>query len=912
MKKLLLLILSCFFFSVAFCQSNGYWQQQVNYKIQATLNDADNTLDGFIQMQYQNNSPDTLNFIWIHLWPNAYKNDRTAFSDQLLENGRTDFYFSDEKDRGYINRLNFKVDNIPAGLEDHPEHQDIVKLLLPTPLVPGNKIDIETAFHVKLPYNFSRGGHVDNSYQLTQWYPKPAVYDKKGWHEMPYLDQGEFYSELGNYSVSVTMPAGYIVAATGNLQKETKNGNTKILEFYQSNVHDFAWFADKDFIVKQDTMQLPGKVVRINVFHFADEKGIWNNSINDVKNSIRTKDKWIGEYPYDVISVVENSAKTTGGMEYPTITVLKSGGSAAGLERVINHEVGHNWFCEALATNERQFPWMDEGMNTYYDRRYAAAFYDAKAGSMFMPKEKFLNDRFPAYPEKMVLQTMIAIQKDQPINTSSEKFSKLNYGLVAYEKTGEWMKMLEDKLGKETFDKVMQTYYDRWKFKHPYPEDFKATAEEVSGQNLNEAFALLNKKGDVEKPQHKSLKLASFFNFKETDKYNYISVAPAIGVNYYDKLMLGVFIHNYSLPPTKFQFFAAPLYATGSKELNGIGRVGYTFYPGNNGQKFELALAGEKFTTDSYTDSTGKINYMPFNKITPSLKYTFANKDPRSSVTKYIQWKTFFINETSLLFTTDTVQHIDVITYPVKHRYVNQLRFVLDNDRVLYPYNAALQLEQGKGFARAAFTGNYYFNYPKAGGLNVRVFAGKFFYLGDKTFVKQFETDAYHLNMSGPKGYEDYTYSNYFVGRNEFDGFSSQQIMIRDGAFKVHTDFLNNKIGKTDDWLTAVNFTSDIPKQINPLALLPFKLPLKVFADFGTYSEPWKLNPPTGKLLYDAGVQLSLFDNVLNIYVPIFYSKVYDNYFKSVITEKRFLKNITFSIDVQNISFKKLVTQIGL
>jgi hypothetical protein len=912
LKKILLLTLSFFFFSVAICQSTGYWQQQVNYKIQVTLNDVDNTLDGFIQMQYQNNSPDTLHFIWIHLWPNAYKNDRTAFSDQLLENGSTDFYFSDEKDRGYINRLNFKVDNIPVGLEDHPEHQDIVKLLLPNPIAPGNKIDIETPFHEKLPYNFSRGGHIGNSYQLTQWYPKPAVYDKKGWHEMPYLDQGEFYSEFGNYDVTLTVPANYIVAATGNLQKERKNGSTKNLEFYQSNVHDFAWFADKDFIVKQDTMQLPGKVVRINVYYYADEKGIWNNSINDIKNSIHTKDNWVGEYPYDVVSVVENAAVSTGGMEYPTITLLKSGGSAAGLERVINHEVGHNWFCEALATNEREFPWMDEGMNTYYDRRYAATFYDAKAGSMFVPKEKFLNDRLPAYPEKMLLQTVIAIQKDQPINTSSEKFSELNYGLVAYEKTGEWMKMLEDKLGKETFDKVMQAYYERWKFKHPYPEDFKATAEEVSSQNLDAEFALLNKKGNIEKPIHKSLKLAAFFNLKETDKYNYISIAPVIGVNYYDKLMLGVFIHNYSLPPTKFQFFVAPLYATGSKELSGIGKVGYTFYPGNNGQKFELALAGEKFTADSYTDSTGRINYMPFNKITPSLKYTFANKDPRSSVTKYIQWKTFLINETALLFTTDTVQHIDVITYPVKHRYVNQLRFVLDNDRVLYPYNAALQIEQGKDFARAAFTGNFYFNYPKGGGLNVRVFAGKFFYIGDKTFVKQFETDAYHLNMSGPKGYEDYTYSNYFVGRNEFDGFSSQQIMIRDGALKVHTDFLNNKIGKTDDWLTAVNFTSSIPKQINPLELLPFKLPIKVFADFGTYAEAWKPNPPTGKLLYDAGIQLSLFDNVLNVYVPIFYSKVYDNYFKSVITEKRFLKNITFSIDVQNISFKKLMTQIGL
>ena len=194
--------------------------------------------------------------------------------------------------------------------------------------------------------------------------------------------------------------------------------------------------------------------------------------------------------------------------------------------------------------------------------------------------------------------------------------------------------------------------------------------------------------------------------------------------------------------------------------------------------------------------------------------------------------------------------------------------------------------------------------------MNVRLFAGKFFYLGDKTFIKQFETDRYHLNMTGPKGNEDYTYSNYFVGRNEFEKFSSQQIMIRDGGFKVRTDYLSNKIGRTDDWLVAANFTSTIPNVINPLAILPFKLPLKIFVDIGTYAEAWKKNAATGRFVYDAGLQLSLFKNTVNIYVPLLYSKEYKDYFKSTITEKRFLKNIAFSIDLQNISLKKLVPQI--
>jgi hypothetical protein len=194
--------------------------------------------------------------------------------------------------------------------------------------------------------------------------------------------------------------------------------------------------------------------------------------------------------------------------------------------------------------------------------------------------------------------------------------------------------------------------------------------------------------------------------------------------------------------------------------------------------------------------------------------------------------------------------------------------------------------------------------------MNVRLFAGKFFYTGNKTFLTQFQTDRYHLNMTGPKGDEDYDYSNYFYGRNEFEGLAAQQIMIRDGAFKVRTDLLSNKIGKTDDWLAAMNFTTTIPDKVNPLELLPFKIPVKLFADIGTYSDAWKNNSGTPRILYDAGLQVSLLKNTINVYVPLLYSKVYDDYFKSTITEKRFRKNISFSIDVQNLSLKKFVPQL--
>ena len=941
MKRLLLIIFTNCLLPIAYCQL-PYWQQQVNYKIDVTLNDADNTLDGFIKMDYYNNSPDTLHFIWIHLWPNAFKNDKTAFTDQTLENGSAKFYFSNADKRGYINRLNFKVNGDVAKTEDHPQHQDIIKLVLPQPLAPKSNIQIETPFHLKLPYDFSRGGYVDQTYHITQWYPKPAVYDRKGWHPMPYLDQGEFYAEFGNFEVQITLPESYVVAATGELQNqaekewlktkkpftktkekkqlpqkkgvvENKNPvvqKTKTLFYKQSNVHDFAWFVDKAYTTKTDTLQLPsGKIITANVFYYLKDGSLWNNSIAMIKRAILTKSKWLGEYPYNAVSVVDGG--NGGGMEYPTITLLDDGGSEKMLDFVINHEVGHNWFEAILATNERTHPWMDEGMNTYYDNRYSLQQYGNTNLDIIKARSSFIKNRLPDDLQHTLLKTAIDIKKDQPIETSSEKFSGFNYNMVAYVKTGDWMKLLEEELGSPLFDKCMQEYYRRWSFKHPYPEDFKKVMEEVSGKNLDATFLLLNKKGDL-KPgtTKKDIRFAAFFSLKKTDKHNYIFASPAVGYNFYDKFMFGLLLHNYTLPQNKLQFVVAPMYAAKIKQINGLGRLSYTLYPGTNGQKFEIAIAGETFTGDNYKDSASIVHPQRFSKIVPSLKYVFANKNPRSSVTKFIQWKTYLINEQQLLFTRDTVNLTDVITFPTKSRYVNQLQFVIENNRVLYPYKGALQVEQGDGFARVAFTGNYYFNYAKGGGMNVRLFAGKFFYLGDKTFIKQFETDRYQLNMTGPKGYEDYTYSNYFVGRNEFDKFSNQQIMIRDGGFKVRTDYLSNKIGKTDDWLVAANFTTTIPKNINPLSILPFKLPLKVFLDIGTYADAWKKNAVTGRIIYDAGLQLSLFKDVVNIYVPLLYSTVYKDYFKSTIPENRFIKNIAFSVDFQNINLKKLVPQI--
>lgn len=937
------IFLCCFFYGMlpsSFGQV-AYSQQQVNYDISVTLHDTEKTLDGFITIDYTNHSPDTLFYIWFHLWPNAYKNDRTAFSEQLLKLGRTDFYFSNEQKRGYINRLDFKVNGVAAVLEDHPNYIDIAKLVLPAPLAPGKTIRITTPFHEKIPYNFSRGGYVGNTFQMTQWYPKPAVYDRKGWHEMPYLDQGEFYSEFGNFRVQITLPADYVVAATGELQdaaekqwlqtkgpvksgtmkekdgaphmplKKTgaKNRSSakkppvpaartglKTLTYVQERVHDFAWFADKDFIVRQDTLQLPsGRIIDVFSYYTPSGEKVWANSIRFIKDAVSTRSVWLGEYPYNVVSAVEAHTEFSGGMEYPTITCISPMPDERSLERTIEHEVGHNWLYGIIASNERQHPWMDEGMNTYFDNRYEEQTYGVKKEN----EKGFFKKRLPEDYADIVYRTQAANRNDQPVETSSEDLSAVNYGTAAYYKAGLWMKKLEEYLGRDLFDSCLREYYCRWEFKHPYPEDFKRTVDEVSGKNTGDLFSLLYKKGTLDTPSGKKFRLSLFFNFNHTDQYRYLFLSPAVGYNLYDGIMPGIALHNYTLPVPAFHFFAIPLYGVRSNSFNFIGRAGFGIMSNGAIRKTEISLAGEKFTTDEYTDPAGTAHFTGFYKIVPSVKLIFRNRYATIDTKKWVQWKTFLIRESSLAFTTDTLTGEDVITRPVTGRYLNQLSAAIENPRALYPYTVSGIVEQSRDFVRLAFEGIYYFNYATKGGLEARLFAGKFIYLGDQS-LKQFQTGRYHLNMTGANGYEDYMYSNYFAGRNEYDGFLSQQIMIRDGGFKVRTDLYQDKIGKSDNWLAALNLKSDVPDKLNPLQVLPFRIPLKLFLDIGTYAEAWQKNASTGRFIYDGGFQLSIGKDLINVYFPLVYSKVYSSYLKSVYPRKQiFAKNISFSIDIQ-------------
>jgi hypothetical protein len=222
---------------------------------------------------------------------------------------------------------------------------------------------------------------------------------------------------------------------------------------------------------------------------------------------------------------------------------------------------------------------------------------------------------------------------------------------------------------------------------------------------------------------------------------------------------------------------------------------------------------------------------------------------------------------------------------------------VEQNNRALYPYDYQLQVQQAKNFYRINVTGNYYLNYAHGGGMQVRLFAAKFGYIGTRNY---FETYRYQPKLMAEQGSDDYTYSNYFVGRSENTGWASQQVMIRDGGLKLRTEMFSVPATRSENWVAAMNGNTSLPK-----GLFPVELPLRVFLDVGTYAESWKKDAATSRFLYVAGLQLVLFKDLLNVYAPILYSKEFRNNLKTLPEENKFFKKISFSLDIHRFNLRR-------
>ncbi|TVR78471.1 MAG: M1 family peptidase [Chitinophagaceae bacterium] len=501
---------------------NAENQQKVDYQIRVNLDDKNHFLHAQIQFDYYHNFEESLDYIYIHLWPNAYSSKNTAFAKQQVENGQTDFLFASTDELGYIDSLDFKVNSVKAKWELDSIHPDIAKIYLAAPLEKGQHITVSSPFRVKIPKSFSRLGRSGNSYQITQWYPKPAVYDERGWHPMPYLNQGEFYSSFGSFNVEITLPENYVVGASGDLQNESEKkwlkeidsltrsitafesdtdfpestSQTKTLLYTLDNAHDFAWFADKRFHVLFEEIEVPNREEKVEVYAMFTnfEADLWLKVPDYMETVLQNMSEWVGPYPYNHFTAVEGALSAGAGMEYPAITIIGESRTPRALETVLVHEAIHNWFYGIFGFNERAYPWLDESFTSYYEKRYFEENYTQPGIFGDGIKESFLGRLFDLqdlplhYQNQLFYLYQCRQNKDQALNLPSEDYTFINYAAMIYGKGPLVIDFLAHYLGKEEFDKVMQGFYAEWAFRHPWPEDVRNSFERETTQNLSWFF----------------------------------------------------------------------------------------------------------------------------------------------------------------------------------------------------------------------------------------------------------------------------------------------------------------------------------------------------------------------------------------------------------------------------------------
>lgn len=469
----------------------SYWQQEVDYKIDIRLNPEDHRFRGTEKLLYINNSPDTLDKAFFHLYFNAFQPN--SMMDVRSRNipdpdKRVGDRISklDEDEIGIQKVVSLKKEGQALYFE---EHGTILKALMNDPIAPGDTARFDMEFEGQVPVQIRRSGR-DNAegvdYTMTQWYPKIAEYDNMGWHPNPYVAR-EFYAPFGSFEVNIDLPADYKVAATGSLenfdqywQEEGKEGEViayKLKEieaesrrwtFKAENIHDFAWAADEDYYHRAQVLD---SALTLHFFYLDEYDDLWSRLPRYAAQFFREMNQSYGRYPYPQFSVIQGG---DGGMEYPMCTMLKGTGKISGLVGVTVHEGAHNWFYGILGSNETRFPWMDEGFTSFAEEEVLNAMSPK-------PKENPHSNAYAAH-------AYLASRPEQlePLATTADRFERnRTYGINSYSRGEIFLAQLRYIIGQDAFDASMKKFFNSWKFKHPEPWDLINIAEKESGIQLD-------------------------------------------------------------------------------------------------------------------------------------------------------------------------------------------------------------------------------------------------------------------------------------------------------------------------------------------------------------------------------------------------------------------------------------------
>ncbi|MDA8611620.1 M1 family metallopeptidase [Flavobacteriaceae bacterium] len=482
MKRILFFLIGLFVLQVGSAQ---YWQQAVDYTMEITLDTETALYNGTQKLVYTNNSPETLNKVFYHLYFNAFKpGSEMAVRLKNAADKNRRFKISvdslTQDQQGYLKVSGLTQDGVKLSPIDS---ETILEVPLNKPILPGESTTFELSFEGHVPDVIRRAGKNSSegvAFSMAQWYPKMAEYDREGWNADPYTGR-EFHGVWGDFDVKITLNKKFVVAASGYLQNaddigmgysdrkkpKAKKGNVT-WHFIAPQVHDFTWAADPEYI--HDTYPGPNDVT-LHFFYKNKPEIIenWKKLQPDTAKLMRFFNEKVGTYPYKQYSVVQGG---DGGMEYAMLTLITGGRKYGSLFGVTAHELAHSWFQHILATNETKHEWMDEGFTTFIST---------------LAKDEILeeNKEFPLEGSYRGYFNLANSGVEMPQSTNANRYShNYAYESTAYSKGAVFLGQLGYIVGKEKLYEILQTYYDEWKFKHPLPNDLRRIAERVSGLQL--------------------------------------------------------------------------------------------------------------------------------------------------------------------------------------------------------------------------------------------------------------------------------------------------------------------------------------------------------------------------------------------------------------------------------------------
>ncbi|MBO9150683.1 M1 family metallopeptidase [Chitinophaga sp. GCM10012297] len=478
------------------------WQQRVKYDMDIRMDVKNHQFTGKQQLEYTNNSPDTLSRVFYHLqWnafqPNSMMDVRSRELGKIIigkDSKGVDRHDWDSRVTDRISKLQpneigyQKVRSLTMDgrQQQFRTEETILVVDLDKPILPKTTVTFNMEFDAQVPVQIRRSGRNNKEgvdYSMSQWYPKMAEYDYEGWHPTPYIAR-EFYGVWGDFDVKITIDKNYVLAATGYLQNpqqigygyETKSskvtrpaGNTLTWHFNAPNVHDFVWAADPDY--KHITQPVDGFTAHFFYIENDTTKNTWPQLAKMIPVAYEYIKKHYGAYPYKQYSFIQGG---DGGMEYPMATLIMGNGKMDGLYGVAIHEWMHSWYQGMLGTNESLYPWMDEGFTTFAEDNTIGNTVDSLAG------------KWPHAPSYRNYFALVRSGFEEPISTHADHFNtNYAYSISSYSKGAIFLEQLGYVIGAANRDAGLLRYYQEWRFKHPNANDFIRVMEKQSGIQLD-------------------------------------------------------------------------------------------------------------------------------------------------------------------------------------------------------------------------------------------------------------------------------------------------------------------------------------------------------------------------------------------------------------------------------------------